>query len=266
MALDIKESDIGEVESVDQTTNNLFLRRYRVYARGYFIFLVACLLLSYFSTVFFMIGFVSAIAVALCYAIVHIKVRNTFMQQFGASLGLAYAVKGEVGSGTLFSTGHDQQVYDVLTGVYNGRNVRIYFYQYTIGQGKSSYTYTATVFEVTFDSVMPDLLLLRRPDLFGLALEAKNSTSLHLEGDFNTYFSVSVARDREQEAYQILTPDVMTHLIDDASKLNFEFNQNKVYIFTRGLIMVRAELQKMFDLAEYLDAILSHNVSEIHAS
>ena len=79
------------------------------------------------------------------------------------------------------------------------------------------------------------------------------SEHIQLEGDFNKYFTLKVPKGYETEAYQIFPPNVMADLIDRAKDLNFEFNGNKLYIYATKLILVREQLQAMFDLAEYLD-------------
>lgn len=95
------------------------------------------------------------------YVGIRTKIQHEFMQQFAAANGFQYARKGNMDSldGALFKIGHSRSVSDVMTGTESGRPLSIFTYKYTVGSGKSSQTYTNTVFETQFDVAMPDILL-----------------------------------------------------------------------------------------------------------
>lgn len=263
MPINLKAPEFGQIESVDQTFGNIIWKQYRSYTVGYFAFVIVCLILTLYFGVVQILFFPAAIGLGV-YVFVQKLVEAEFIKQFGTSIGFTYSVTAEKGVGTLFSAGHTQIVSNVLSGVSNGRASRIYSYQYTIGSGKSAHTFQYTVFEVTFGSIMPDITLRNVKEAMAETGLFEKAEHIQLEGDFNTYFILTVPKDYEMEAYQIFTPDVMARLIDKAKDLNFEFNQNKIYIYTTRSLTTRASLQSMLDLAKYLDDTFAHNVSEIH--
>ena len=187
------------------------------------------------------------------------------MQEFARDMKYSFADNAEIGSvnGSLFSVGHSRKITDVISGMDNDRPVRVFLYQYTVGSGKNSHTYCYTVCENTFSGNVPHILL-HKPGFFLLenGLSFFGDEEITLEGDFNKYFSLHVEKNFEQEAYEIFTPDFMSELIDTAQKLNFEFFQNKLYIYSHGYIQSRAELDSMFALADKLcdkiEPVLDH--------
>lgn len=200
----------------------------------------------------------SLVAVFLMYLFIANKMRGYLMQQFAQSLGYTYSDQGDINSvrGSLFSIGHSMNMKDVISGTDKGRPVRIFLYNYTVGYGKNSHTYSYTVLENTFSGVMPHILLHKKefflfetPDDF---TNFSGSEPLSLEGDFNKYFSLYVEKEFEMEAYEIFTPDVMEELIETSKTLCFEFFQNKLFIYTPKFINKRAELDAMFALSDKL--------------
>ena len=183
------------------------------------------------------------------------KMRGYLIEQFAKSLGYTYASRGDMTSvrGSLFSVGRSQVIKDVISGVDKNRPVRVFLYSYTVGGGKNSHTYNYTIFETAFGSNMPHILL-HNPWLF---LEGSTSTfsgteHISLEGNFNTYFSLSVEKGFEMEAYEIFTPDFMEELIETSKTLGFEFSQNKLYIYMPKFVNTKAELDSMFALSDKL--------------
>ena len=179
------------------------------------------------------------------------------MRQFAKDLGYEYVNQGDMGSvvGSLFGIGHGRSISHVLNSTKESHPVRIFLYSYVVGEGKSSRTYQNTVFEKTFDCIVPHILV-HKPDLFfsNDIPVFDGGVNLKLEGNFNKYFSLTVQKDFEMEAYEIFTPDVMEELIETSKKFGFEFIQNKLYIYTRTFINKRAELDEMFALSENLCA------------
>jgi hypothetical protein len=216
--------------------------------------------------------YIPAIIGIIGYGHVKAKIKREFTQQFGASIGFAYSPSADMSSvnGKLFKIGHSQSIYDVLSGIMNDRSSRLFSYQFTIGGGKNSHTYYCTVFETAFSNNMPDIVLTTKASAFFGGLLGfdlfDGSEHIKLEGDFNKYFTLKVPKGYETEAYQIFPPNVMADLIDKANDLNFEFNGNKLYIYTTSLILVRKKLQAMFDLAEYLDNLFARSARAVDVS
>lgn len=206
------------------------------------------------------------VGVILMYTFVSNKMRHYLMKQFAGSLGYQYFGSGDMSSveGSLFSAGHSQKITDVISGLDSGRPVRIFLYAYTVGYGKNSHTYHYTIFENTFSGNMPHMLL-HKEGLFLSDVPPHFSGGEHisLEGDFNKYFSLSVEKDFEVEAYQIFTPDFMEELIETSKSLGFEFSQNKLYIYTPKFIDERQELDNMFALSNKLCSHLEPVINRI---
>jgi hypothetical protein len=122
-----------------------------------------------------------------------------------------------------------------------------------VGEGKSAQVHPFTVFECTFESTMPHIMLHRPDGIFsGDVPVFSGGVDLTLEGDFNKYFSLAVEKEFELEAYQIFTPDIMQDLIDTSKRTGFEFLHNKLYIYKDKLIEKRAELDALFALSNKL--------------
>jgi hypothetical protein len=213
------------------------------------------------------IVFIPLVIGAIGYGHVQSKFKREFTQQFGAAIGFAYAPTADMSTvaGKLFKIGYAQKIYDVLTGTESGRPTRVFSYKFTVGSGKNSHTYFQTVFETSFANMMPDITLTSRASMFsaGPSMFGLGDEHIELEGDFNKYFTLRVPKGYETEAYQILPPNVMADLIDKAKDLNFEFNDNKLYVYSNNLVMVREKLQAMFDLTEYLDGLFGRSARAV---
>ncbi len=198
----------------------------------------------------------SIIGTFIYFTYVYNKIRGEFMEHFAKEIGWQYEEKGDMASvsGNLFSVGHSQLIRNVVLGQFEKHSMRIFSYQYTVGSGKSAHTYYYTIFEITLNGLLPDILLKNLKN-WAMFEQPKNTTKLSMEGDFNKYFSLYVANDYEIEAYQIFTPDVMTDLIDKCADLNFEFSNNKLYVYKTALITKRSEFYMMFESVKH---ILNH--------
>jgi hypothetical protein len=248
-----KIDDVGEVTDVRQATLRYILSHPEWYvSMSIVVFLGLCLSIytSYFPILIF-----SAVTVIVLYAIVFNKMTEYLMRQFADSLGYSYTSRGEMTSvfGSLFTIGHRHSISHVLSGRKEDHPVRIFLYSYVVGQGKNSRTYRYTVFEKTFDCIVPHVLV-HKPELFFSddVPVFSNSVDITLEGNFNKYFSLAVEKDFEMEAYQIFTPDIMEELIETSKTFGFEFIQNRLYVYTPKFIGTRAELDTMFALSEKL--------------
>lgn len=190
------------------------------------------------------------------------KMRGYLMKQFAQNLGYEYAPKGDMASvsGSLFEMGHSKNITHVISGHDDKHNMRIFLYSFTVGYGKSSYTYNYTVFENTFSGNMPHISLKPKISVLGMTswpegfipLDFSNSRSIHLEGDFDKHFFLDVEKEFEIEVYQIFSPDFMEKLINISKNFGFEFYQNKLYIYTPKFINKMSEITEMFSLCDEL--------------
>jgi len=258
----------NKVTDVNRATWDYLSLHPTYYVVAALIFVASCILIFFSHAIQFLI--IPLIAVFVIYAIVSNKMRGDMMKQFAKSLGYEYTEIGDIKDlkASLFGAGHDREMINVISGKDNGRPVRIFSYSYTIGSGKSSHRYYYTVFENTFSGNMPSIVL-HKAGLFSQENPPHFSGGEHisLEGDFNKYFSLSVEKEFEIEAYQIFTPDFMEELIETSKSLGFEFSQNKLYIYAPEFIDERAKLDSMFALSnklcDHLEPVINKIKSDV---
>lgn len=171
------------------------------------------------------------------------------MQQFAEANGYTFVDRGMWDTGVLFTLGHDQKAFDVISGQYKNYPIRLYVFQYTIGYGKGSHTYLNTVFSLEFDAQMPDIFLESRTYPLG-GISSSNNV-VKLEGDFNKYFTLNVEPGYEVEALEVFTPDIMANLIDKASLFNMEIADNHLLLYKSGMVEEKDKLYAMYGMAQY---------------
>lgn len=193
---------------------------------------------------------------------------SNLMQSMGASLGLTYASRGDMKTvdATLTKRG---TMLDVLSGIYQGRPVRIFTYQVLISEGKSVDWDYMTAFEMVSNAALPDLVLHSnevlneavsvRP-LFGEGYEL-----IQLEGDFNKYFQLYVKIGSQIDALQIFAPDTMALLIDQYSKFAIEFIGNHFYLYPGKLLENEAEFNQALQLVDHLYAHVLPTLEEMRS-
>jgi len=186
------------------------------------------------------------------YFLIKSKVEDEFMQQFAQTNAYVYSKNGTYGNGYLFKLGHSNIAKDQVIGQYNGYQIKIYLYSYTVGYGKNSHTYHHTVLSLTFNTTMPDIVLTTKGHWLSDSLVPNNISVVKLEGDFNKYFTLHIPKGYEVEALEVFTPNVMAKLIDKARSLNLEIFQNSLYIYSDGFIQTKEKLYTMYELAKYL--------------
>ena len=199
--------------------------------------------------------FILLIPQIIMYWVAYKQVRREFMQQIAESLGYTYSTSAplESVSGVLFSDGHAQKIYDVISGTYKNFPVRLFTYQYTTGYGKSAHTFYTTCLELTYEASLPHILLY--PGYIfamGLMLDLDVFEKVSLEGNFDDYFSLYVSKNAQVETREILTPDIMQELIQSFTNYKMEINGNKVYMSIQKILNTRSEILEMHDLADSL--------------
>jgi hypothetical protein len=197
------------------------------------------------------------------YIFIYKKMQKEFFKEFASQIGFVYSESAPIESvcGNLFSLGHSKSIYNVMTGAYKNLPLRIFLYQFTIGYGKGSIPYYYTIFETTLKNNVPEMSLISSDSFMDTDFK---EDALKLESnEFNKNFKLHVLKGSEQEAYQIFTPDVMTDLIDKAKNLNFEFSQNKLYIYLPKSIAIKSDMQNILNLTDYLLDIFKNNISSV---
>lgn len=204
---------------------------------------------------------------ALIYARLAKRVRDDFMRQFAQSVGYDFSPAGDMSSvaGEIFKTGDSQHIFAVASGTDNGHPVRIFFFEYTIGAGKSRQTIHNTVFERGFSAELPHIML-RQKSFWGEDASIpfmSGMEELRMDGDFNNHFTLVIDKGFELEAYQIFTPDFMLELETAAKGFDFEFDKNKLYVYKPSFVNTSGDLRTMFDLANRLSERLEPTLTQM---
>jgi hypothetical protein len=197
---------------------------------------------------------------------VKVSVKHEFMQQFAEANGFHYAKTGTIYGldGWVFTIGHGQEVLDLVTGTYEGYPISLFTYSYNIGQGKNQQKITFDVFELQFDTAIPDFFLLQNGRDFGSFFMGKEK--LKLEGDFDRYFTLSIAKGYEVEALEVFTPEVMAALIDKARSFSLEIVNDHVFIYATNPLGTKEGLYAMYGFVQYFTETLGPVLARMKSS
>jgi hypothetical protein len=138
--------------------------------------------------------------------------------------------------GCIFQVGSSRGAYDYFMTT-SGRSIDFGNYRYTTGSGKNSTTHHWGFLALRLDRQMPNMLLDSKANngLFGgtnLPETFSRDQILHLEGDFDKYFTLYCPNEYEQDALYVFTPDLMALLIDDASPFDVEIVDDWMFVYS----------------------------------
>jgi hypothetical protein len=120
-----------------------------------------------------------------------------------------------------------------------------------------------TVAMVPLEHDMPHILLRSKQLKTQLQRDMVNAQSLKLEGDFNAYFNLQLESGSQIDVLSIVTPDVMSTLIDNNQKQEIEIFGSNLYF------MMSKQKQGMEDTKQLIHSVvaLSTQLKEnIHAA
>jgi hypothetical protein len=253
------------IDDVDKSTNKLILTKHRNAAAAV---IFGCIAWLVWIGYLIMSGgplvkddwrettlFVPIVVVAVSYAMFRNKVLREFMQQFAMANSFTYAKYGDANQlqGALFNLGHGHKMENVVSGSFDGNTLNLFDYNYTIGSGKNSHTYSCTAAQIDYPSILAPILLVVDSQSFGGIVPFFSGwEKVKPEGNFDKTFDLYTKKEMEIEALQIFSPDFMLKMLQDWPEFNLEFNGSKITVFYNRTITKKAELQKMFDLIKYL--------------
>lgn len=238
------------VEDVNKSAFRYFFKRF-----GLILVLPSVLItiLSFYFSQPILAGF-PFIAILIGAAIAYSKMRKEFMMQFAKANKFTYIGYGDPNDmkGTLFSYGSDHSIGDLVKGWLGEQQVLFFFYSYVTGSGKHRETHNYTVCEITLDGKSPNIVLNSRDD-WDLGTYTKSiHKQVPIESAAQDHFSIFAPEGLEIETFEIFTPDVLSVLIDIASGYNFEFIDNRLYVFQIGIISKKKDLERFLKLIDYL--------------
>lgn len=199
-------------------------------------------------------------------------IRDQFMQSVAEAIEFTYSYEASMdtlSAGILFTFGHSQRIFNILSGMYQDIPMRMYNYETKLQSGKEQEVRQFTVCEFTFPYKLPHILLgYKHAWPLGMDFWAAipNNIELELEGDFGKYFKVSTEKGFETEALQVLTPDVMAALIDLKQKINFETKAQKLYVFRSDIISSKDAMIMFYQSATELTDKLAPHFKEVSMS
>ena len=136
--------------------------------------------------------------------------------------------------GSIFQIGSSRSAYDHFTADI-GRYLDIGNLQYTTGSGKSQTTHNWGFMALKLDRRIPHCVLdaTANNGFFGSNMPLlKRDQILHLEGDFDRFFTLYCPREYERDALYIFTPDLMALLIDNVSAFDVEIVDDWMFVYS----------------------------------
>ncbi|MBP6866604.1 MAG: DUF3137 domain-containing protein [Candidatus Pacebacteria bacterium] len=195
----------------------------------------------------------------IVFAIVFFIKRRKMLKAFALENGYTYSRSGNIESipSLYLKIGHSRYISNLISGNYKVSPIKFFDFRSTIGYGKHQRHVNFSVFEIEYKSNLKRFLLLSRKMRFSpgnlySGFQNGFGREIKLEGDFHKYFTLYVPEDYEIEVFQIFTPDTMAKFIDLARDFSFEFVDNKILIYTRGLIYKKEKLTKVHELVKIL--------------
>jgi len=110
--------------------------------------------------------------------------------------------------------GHSPTFSPVIQAQLGDVTCDILAYSTTTGSSRYQHVHNYTVGALTLPTALPHMLLLSKKTKVDVERDLQNGEELHLEGDFNDYFSLQIEKGQEIDALSVITPDVMQKLVD----------------------------------------------------
>jgi hypothetical protein len=159
--------------------------------------------------------------------------------EFASKNGLIYSPSNANPSypGAIFGLGNARTAVDHLRSA-SERFLDYGNYRYTTGSGKSRTTHTWGFLALALDRALPHMVLDSRANngLFGatnLPATFDRDQVLHLEGDFDKYFTLYSPQAYERDALYVFTPDLMALLIDEAAPFDVEVIDQWLFVYSK---------------------------------
>ncbi|MGB4759179.1 MAG: hypothetical protein WBP26_03910 [Candidatus Saccharimonadales bacterium] len=210
------------------------------------------------------VGFVGILIIKAIFGSAVNKVR---LRKFAADNGLKYI--GSRGmevpaAGAIFNTGNSGSKF-FTSGFERQDGMLAANYQYTVGGGKNSRTYTWGVLRHKLPRRLPNVILDAKSNNSFLGSNLPESYAggqkLELEGDFGNYFRVLVPEGYGRDALYFLTPELMAHLVDYGKDYEFEIIDDYLYVYSSNdFVFNKQTIPNIFQTIDYFAYQFSDNV------
>ncbi len=200
------------------------------------------------------------------------KVRRELYSQIAQELGLSY-IHNKDGSfidSFLETHNHTQHIRHVITGMLDGTQFSYYIYSYTVGSGKNKRTYSYSVIMQTLPVSVPHIIIHDNTYTFTFGLPYPYSRSIPsnlrkvtLEGNFSKERDVYVEKEHEIEAYQLLSPDTMSFLLDNIQDVQIELTKDRLFIYKTHELYRKSDVMEFIDLYKTLTSKIKQVIPSI---
>jgi hypothetical protein len=186
---------------------------------------------------------VSALVTALLAALTVVRARLIALRRFrldafarANGMVTAFEVSDPGFPGAIFRHGRDRMAYDCLR-THDRPVVELGSYRCTTGDDKHRQVHRWGYLAIRLSEPLPHMVLDARANngLFGatnLPTEFARNQILHLEGDFDRYFTLYCPAEYERDALYVFTPDLMALLIDEASAFDVEVIDDRLFVYS----------------------------------
>lgn len=195
------------------------------------------------------------------------RFHKKFMSQFAVEHKLAFTMTGKTAGrhGKLFKHPRAGELFNIVSGTIFGLPSELFNYTYKSGGGRSSVTHEVTVLQVVFKGLVPHFSVIEKDETIDSILRPRDGQYAHeLEGDFFKYYKLYVADNQEIEILEILTPEIMAFMIDEAKHFSFEFVENQLFIYQNQYIDNTDDLMNFVTLARLLLERLQKRIGRLH--
>lgn len=173
-----------------------------------------------------------------------------FMREYASSHNLQYVgtLDEKSLSGRLFKRTRTE-IEHVMVGEYQNFPIRMFYYSYSIQEGKHTKVFPFTVSEITIgETRFPHLLLLNKKtdkhqsaDYFGDDKDVQVGL-----GKDDPHYTLYTTNNYELEALQICTPEFVDLFRNDQVRQSVECAENKLYIYTDSRLTKKDTLDILY--------------------
>lgn len=155
------------------------------------------------------------------------------MTNYGFSLSGSRPANVNDGSLNLYAG--TKTISNIMSANYKQREIIVFRFSWYYGRNASG---GFPVMKLTLNGDFPPLLVQSKyldPELMVIAnarqINPGLTEEMNLEGDFNQFFNVFTKPDYDVACLEVLTPDVMEYIEDNARPYTFEFVKNDLYMY-----------------------------------
>lgn len=168
-------------------------------------------------------------------------------------------------SGLVFQHG-DARRFDMLFTPSKGNIYEFGTYCYDTGSGKNRTTHHYGFVHVKLSRSLPNIVLDSRHNNLlgetGLPGTLNRDQMLHLEGDFDNYFTLYAPKQYERDALYIFTPDVMQAMVDASRHYDGEIVDDDFYLYTSKLNLHDTQsIEELMSIADRIGGQLNKQAS-----